>query len=186
MRSSYWAEEVQFSDLEKTPIPIKPCWAWSRRDACGKRINPSLEPIFFLPFERKHQQPTHRLTAIHGRSTMFTVSAGPFILDHTPSRSSPLVARDLNVCPRPPPFFPPQMTWPAPGEIKTQAKRRTSFDPRSQRKDTETARRRNLFLRKVKQNRDDRRWESRGEQVRGPWTGDGCIWTDKSGTDAET
>lgn len=102
---------------------------------------------------------------------MLTVSARSFILDYTLSSPPPLIARDLNACLRLPPSPTPAMIRPVSGELKTQAKRRAQFDPRFQRKDTEPVRRRDLFLRKVKQGGDNRRWESRGEQVRGTWSG---------------
>ncbi|SLM40919.1 hypothetical protein LPUS_11775 [Lasallia pustulata] len=57
------------------------------------------------------------------------------------------------------------MIRPAYDGSKTQARRRATFDPRFQRKDTEPARRRDLFLKRVKQSGDDRRWESRAEQI---------------------
>ena len=99
-------------------------------------------------------------------SKMLTVISQPPSYNHQPYRSSPLSMRDTNICSRSSPSLKTRITTSSidtckPASFKRQSKYRSLL----KNKDLERDKRRDLFLKKVKQSGDDRKWEARGEQV---------------------
>jgi hypothetical protein len=81
---------------------------------------------------------------------------------YTPPRSSPLSERSINAAPR---LF--DFSMASPSEKKTATPQRAyKPNPVMQTRDAATKRRRDMFFKRVQINRDDRKWEARGEQVR--------------------
>lgn len=86
--------------------------------------------------------------------------------DHLPRRPSPLSPRSANARPR---FPAPFMS--APSDAKPDApfsRRPVRANPAMQSRDAAKEKRRDMFLKRVQQDREDRRWEVRGEQVGNP------------------
>lgn len=83
---------------------------------------------------------------------------------YMPLRPSPLSERSANVVPR---AFHFDMTSQTPAENKAQIPQR-AFKPNPvvQTRDAATKRRRDMFFRRVQKDRDDKKWNARGEQVR--------------------
>ena len=86
---------------------------------------------------------------------------------YQPFRSSPLSMRDPNACSRMNPSHQTRTTPPSIATCKTTPfKRQSKYNSLLKDKTLERDKRRDLFLKKVKQSGDDKRWEARGEQVR--------------------
>jgi hypothetical protein len=98
---------------------------------------------------------------------ILTVNPWPHQNTYTPLHPSPLSTRSANACSSV--FANPIMTERR--EVKKElpfSKRAIKSNPIIQSRDAVKERRRNLFLRKVQDDRDDRRWASRGDQVDNP------------------
>lgn len=95
---------------------------------------------------------------------MFHVNSRPFTGDFAAQNSSPLAERDPNACPR----FSIQMASVRKlGEEGSAYSYKRALNPLLQRKsDDEQDRRRRVFLNRVRQAGDERKWELRSEQVR--------------------
>ena len=81
---------------------------------------------------------------------------------YTPPRSSPLSERSANVTPR---LFNFSMGSPSEGKKPAMPQRAYKPNPVIQTRDAATKRRRDMFFKRVQNGRDDKKWESRGEQV---------------------
>lgn len=96
------------------------------------------------------------------------LTANAFYPQHiyTPPRPSPLSERSANAVPRPFAFnF--SMASPVQNEKKTLVPQRAyKPNPVVQMRDAATQRRRDLFFRRVQKDREDKKWDARGEQVR--------------------
>lgn len=85
----------------------------------------------------------------------------PHYSAYTPSRSSPLSERSANIAP---PVF--DFSMGSPSERKSKTPQRTfKANPVMQKRDATTKRRRDMFFRRVQTGRDDKIWETRGEQI---------------------
>lgn len=101
---------------------------------------------------------------------------------HMPSRPSPLAERSANAAPRP---F--QFTMPTPAQTEkksyTAPQRAYKPNPVVQTRDAATKRRRDMFFNRVQKERDDKKWEVRGEQVcgiRAAELGGANAWADST------
>jgi len=110
--------------------------------------------------------------AVHQQSSrpciMFAVSPQPYTFSYTPQKSSPLSPCNPNARQRSFPLSPPMSPSPSQKQNTPSLTRRT-VKPNPlllQQKDCGRARRRDLFLRKVRQDGEERKWEARGDQVR--------------------
>lgn len=83
---------------------------------------------------------------------------------HAPLRSSPLRERSSNASAG---FFDFSMGSDTNDKQPTLPKRAYKDNPVLQTRDAATKRRRDMFFKRVQNNRDDKKWESRGEQVQG-------------------
>ncbi|OAG07444.1 uncharacterized protein CC84DRAFT_1117795, partial [Paraphaeosphaeria sporulosa] len=82
---------------------------------------------------------------------------------YMPPRPSPLSERSANAAPRP---FHFSMPDPAQSAQKLTAPHRSyKPNPIIQTRDTATKRRRDMFFKRVQKGRDDKKWDSRGEQI---------------------
>ena len=108
------------------------------------------------------QQPIATILRIN---IMFAISPQPMIFTFQPSRPSPLSPRQTNACHRTRPLH-SHMASAKEACTSTHHKRENKFKTLIKSKDTERSQRRELFLKKVKQVGDDRKWEARGDQVR--------------------
>ncbi|KAH7084886.1 hypothetical protein BKA63DRAFT_498407 [Paraphoma chrysanthemicola] len=81
---------------------------------------------------------------------------------YTPPRSSPLSERSANVAPR---IFNFSMASPSSNKKSAIPQRAYKPNPVIQTRDAATKRRRDLFFRRVQNGREDKKWESRGEQI---------------------
>jgi hypothetical protein len=81
---------------------------------------------------------------------------------YTPPRSSPLAERSANVATR---TFDFSMGSPSEGKKQAMPQRAFKPNPVMQTRDAATRRRRDMFFKRVQTGRDDKKWESRGEQV---------------------
>lgn len=100
---------------------------------------------------------------------ILTVNPWPHQNTYTPLHPSPLSTRSANACSSL--FANPIMTERR--EVKKElpfSKRAIKSNPIIRSRDAVKERRRDLFLRKVQDDRDDRRWASRGDQVDNPWS----------------
>ena len=87
---------------------------------------------------------------------------------YQPFRSSPLSMRDPNICSRSSPTLETRTTSSTIDTCKSMSiKRQSKYKSMIKNKELERDKRRDMFLKKVKQSGEDRRWEARGEQV---WT----------------
>jgi hypothetical protein len=96
------------------------------------------------------------------------LSASP-LYHHTlysPTRPSPLAERPSNVPPRASMFA---MTSRPPSEKQAIPQRSYKPNPVVQTREAATQRRRDMFFRRVQKERDDKKWQSRGEQVGSPF-----------------
>jgi hypothetical protein len=91
-------------------------------------------------------------------TTSFFQPPMPHYSSYTPPRSSPLSERSANATAR---LF--DFSMPSPSEKKPQ--RAFKPNPVMQTRDAATKRRRDMFFTRVQNNRNDKQWESRGEQV---------------------
>ena len=81
---------------------------------------------------------------------------------HAPTRSSPLRERSVNAGAG---LFDFSMASQPSEKQPSQPQRAYKTNPMIQTRDAVTKRRRDLFFRRVQNNREDKKWESRGEQV---------------------
>ena len=96
-------------------------------------------------------------------TTNFFATPMPHYSAYTPPRSSPLSERSVNATTRLFDFSMPS----SPSEKKAAMPQRAHKpNPVMQTRDAATKRRRDMFFRRVQDNRDDKKWEVRGEQVR--------------------
>ena len=95
-------------------------------------------------------------------TTSFFSHQMPHYSAYTPPRSSPLSERFANAAPR---TFDFTMSSPL-KEKSAMPQRAFKANPVIQTRDATTKRRRDMFFKRVQNNRDDKKWESRGEQVR--------------------
>ena len=95
-------------------------------------------------------------------SDMFFISPHPYILEYAPIKPPPLTPRHPNACTR---FLPQMVPFTKLTEKATRPKQRAVPHPVSQRRNDPQDQRRRVFLTKVKQNGDDRRWDARAQQV---------------------
>ena len=84
---------------------------------------------------------------------------------HMPSRPSPLSERSANSAPH---TFQFTMSTPVQSEKKSYTAPQRAYKPNPvvQTRDAATKRRRDMFFNRVQKERDDKKWEVRGEQVR--------------------
>jgi hypothetical protein len=80
---------------------------------------------------------------------------------YTPPRSSPLAERSANVAPRAFDF-----SMASPSKTTKMPQRAYKPNPVMQTRDAATKRRRDMFFNRVQNGREDKKWESRVEQVR--------------------
>ena len=146
--------------------------SWHRFPSSGRRVT-----MLYTRVEKTHSHLSNfrslnqnglfaGAARIHSwTANMFQVSPPSYTFNHMTRKPSPLAPHNPNACPR----FPFQM---ASSEKKVyhkslHAQKRVPQMPFLQRgPDEEQDRRREVFLKKVSQSSDDRRFESRGEQVR--------------------
>jgi hypothetical protein len=81
---------------------------------------------------------------------------------YTPPNSSPLSERSPNAAPR---LFSYNMPSPPPEKQSPTPKRVHKPNPVMLTRDAATKRRRDMFFRRVQNEREDKKWEARGEQV---------------------
>lgn len=99
---------------------------------------------------------------------MFLTASYGFPQQHPymPSRPSPLAERSANAYAHTFSFNMASQLQPQSQENKPTVPQRTHKpNPIVQTRDAATKRRRDMFFRRVQKNRDDKRWEARGEQV---------------------
>ncbi|MCJ1232208.1 hypothetical protein MMC14_000157 [Varicellaria rhodocarpa] len=97
---------------------------------------------------------------------MLTAIAAFPAYSYQPFRSSPLSMRDPNACSRMNPSHQRRTTPPSTATCEaTPFKRQSKYNCLLKNKALERDKRRDLFLKKVKQSGDDKRWEARGEQI---------------------
>lgn len=97
-------------------------------------------------------------------SSFFMPPQQQYYSPYTPPRSSPLSERSVNVAPR---LFDFNMSSPPPSDKKSPTPQRAyKPNPLVQTRDAATKRRRDMFFKRVQNSREDKKWESRGEQVR--------------------
>ncbi|KAI4681789.1 uncharacterized protein J4E84_007385 [Alternaria hordeiaustralica] len=94
-------------------------------------------------------------------TTSFFSHQMPHYSAYTPPRSSPLSERSANAAPR---TFDFTMSSPL-KEKSAMPQRAFKANPVMQTRDATTKRRRDMFFKRVQNNRDDKKWESRGEQI---------------------
>ncbi|KAI4960011.1 hypothetical protein J4E86_001630 [Alternaria arbusti] len=94
-------------------------------------------------------------------TTSFFSHQMPHYSAYTPPRSSPLSERSANAAPR---TFDFTMSSPL-KENSAMPQRAFKANPVMQTRDATTKRRRDMFFKRVQNNRDDKKWESRGEQI---------------------
>ena len=95
-------------------------------------------------------------------TTSFFTHQMPHYSAYTPPRSSPLSPRSNDSNTRA-----PQFTMSSPiREKPAMGQRAFKPNPMMQTRDAATKRRRDMFFKRVQNKRDDKKWESRGEQVR--------------------
>ena len=90
-----------------------------------------------------------------------TIQSCQYAFTYLPPISSPLVPHGVNVCPTPP-FL---MASTFEDARKTQSKSRSNRHATVSRKVEEPERRRQVFLKRVKDASDDKRWQTRSDQV---------------------
>jgi hypothetical protein len=94
-------------------------------------------------------------------TTSFFQPTMPHYSPYTPPRSSPLSERSLNATT---PSF--NFAMSSPSEKKpTTPQRAFKPNPVMQTRDAATKRRRDMFFARVQNNREDKKWEARGEQI---------------------
>lgn len=81
---------------------------------------------------------------------------------YAPPRSSPLSERSVNVTPR---IFDFSMASQESDKKSPMSQRAHKPNPLMQTRDAATKRRRDMFFKRVQNGREDKKWESRGEQV---------------------
>jgi hypothetical protein len=96
------------------------------------------------------------------------LAASPFHFQpnyiHMPSRPSPLAERSVNALPH---AFTFSMATPSQDDKKSIVAPQRAYKPNPvlQTRDAATKRRRDMFFKRVQRERDDRKWDARGEQV---------------------
>ena len=124
--------------------------------------------------------PSHIISSILARDAKMMLSASPFQYPYQsqnqtfyqPSRPSPLSERSANVLSRAPIFNSTMASQPQPQHEKKSVpvsvpvpQRQHKPNPVMQTRDQATQRRRDMFFRRVQKDREDRKWNARGEQV---------------------
>lgn len=92
------------------------------------------------------------------------IQPAPLAFHHVPYLASPLTARDVNACPD----FSRSMASlvkRSGSEKDVKSGKRVYKHPVLQRREGEHSRRRQAFLKKVKESSDDERWQTRSDQV---------------------
>jgi len=97
-------------------------------------------------------------------STYYSHMPAQHYATHAPVRSSPLRERSANAGAG---LFDFSMEPQTSEKQSAQLQRTYKANPAMQTRDAATKRRRDLFFKRVQDNREDKKWESRGEQVRG-------------------
>jgi hypothetical protein len=95
-------------------------------------------------------------------SSLFMPPQQQYYSPYTPPRSSPLSERSSNVAPR---MFDYGMASPSNNMKSPTPQRAFKPNPVIQTRDAATKRRREMFFKRVQNGREDKKWESRGEQV---------------------
>ena len=95
-------------------------------------------------------------------STYYSHMPNQHYATHTPIRSSPLRERSVNAGPG---VFDFSMSSPPSGKQQLQPQRAYKPNPALQTRDAATKRRRDMFFKRVQNSREDKKWESRGDQV---------------------
>ncbi|KAH7389367.1 hypothetical protein DE146DRAFT_161156 [Phaeosphaeria sp. MPI-PUGE-AT-0046c] len=95
-------------------------------------------------------------------SSFFMPPQQQFYSPYTPPRSSPLSERSANVAPR---LFDFNMSSPSNDKKSPTPQRAYKPNPLVQTRDAATKRRRDMFFKRVQNGREDKKWESRGEQI---------------------
>jgi hypothetical protein len=95
-------------------------------------------------------------------SSLFMPPQQQYYSPYTPPRSSPLSERSSNVAPR---LFDFGMTSHSNNMKSPTPQRAFKPNPVIQTRDAATKRRRDMFFKRVQNGREDKKWESRGEQV---------------------
>jgi len=116
--------------------------------------------------------PNYHPTNYHSSTTMMLAS--PFYSQpmYTPTRTSPLAQRSSNV------FSTPFSFTMAASSQKTNTpvpQRAHKVNPVIQNRDAVAQRRREMFFRRVQKERDDKKWDARGEQVRSSSNASGLV-----------
>lgn len=122
------------------------------------------------PFYRVLHSTTSSILHVFSHSLPFSspnmmLTASPFYHQslYTPIRPSPLSERTANVVPIP---FTFSMASPLQNDKKPVPQQREyKKNPVMQNRDATSQRRRDMFFRRVQKDREDRKWEARGEQV---------------------
>lgn len=113
-----------------------------------------------------HHQPLHPQPSsknINYLSTMMLAASSYHMQSfHNPHRASPLSERSPNVAPR---AFSFTMSSQSKPEAPSVSRRTHKPNPLMKSRDAQAQRRRDMFFRKVQNDREDRKWEARGEQV---------------------
>ncbi|KAF2625593.1 hypothetical protein BU25DRAFT_372091 [Macroventuria anomochaeta] len=95
-------------------------------------------------------------------STYYSQMPNQHYATHAPIRSSPLRERSVNAGAG---LFDFSMTSQSSENQNSQPQRAFKANPVMQTRDAATKRRRDMFYKRVQNNREDKKWESRGEQI---------------------
>ncbi|OAK95904.1 hypothetical protein IQ06DRAFT_231376 [Phaeosphaeriaceae sp. SRC1lsM3a] len=95
-------------------------------------------------------------------SSFFMPPQQQYYSPYTPPRSSPLSERSVNAAPR---LFDFSMSSPPTEKNSPTPQRAYKPNPLVQTRDAATKRRRDMFFKRVQNSREDKKWESRGEQI---------------------
>ena len=144
-------------------------WVYARSTAPSVRVSrphrhfPFSQPIKPIsPNHRHHLIRTCIPRSLHIPKMMLTASvfqpSMPHYSPYTPPRSSPLSERSANANAR---LF--DFNMPSPSKKKPH--RAFKSNPVMVTRDAAAQRRRDMFFKRVQNNRNDKQWESRGEQV---------------------
>jgi hypothetical protein len=95
-------------------------------------------------------------------SSFFMPAQQQYYSAYTPPRSSPLSERSANVAPR---LFDFSMASQSNDKKSPTPQRAYKPNPVMQTRDAATKRRRDMFFKRVQNGREDKKWESRGDQV---------------------
>lgn len=106
---------------------------------------------------------SNRSTAMLLASTQHSYMPNQHLATYAPTRSSPLRERSANAGAG---LFDFSVMSQHSENQTAQSRRVFKANPVMQTRDAATKRRRDLFFKRVQNNRDDKKWESRGEQVR--------------------